>query len=676
MEALVFTVLTDRGVRRSPFAKLERAKGMSPLKSFRVLLTAGVFAAAGSPFLPSAVRAQDDGTVEPTEFAAQASALPFSPDAREVEFEAAFGDIEYTSGSPLGSLEDFYRREMKKRGWTEDESAATGDDESANMTFEVGSARVEIELDADSDGEVTVSMDCEGLDFDGTDDPAALLAAGVPQPRTYVFLQNEIPRPDEFQEVQYSDHSCHFKSPLALQAAFDFYGKSLKGLGWRESRKPIVTDDRRYTEFKKGAVTVSVNIFEHEAGSRIILGYENPAKEKVGPPLPVVASSRPNQPGVEPDVEELREVETIAKVAVDVSTNKGSATVTQGKDKYVFKHAAAFQTREGGDTKTNVVFSDRPIPLQKMQAMLATKEDFRFGDLFEFDSPGQLTVEIGGYLGFMFNAGGTGIGDSLAEGDTDMKVEDGRLRGAIKMVEPKEVFDEPFEIAATVDVAVLTPNTRLGGGAAAEPAVSARQAPFADSELLLPEGAANAQSSGSQYTTTSQAEVDLSLKAVAEFYRRELTAQGYKEARATAGDTASDVTLIFEKPDGTLSVHLTGGQEHTKLHVTLLNDAQAKRDGILPEPGKGRLVMVNGHSETIVVLIGKQSYTLKAGRGTEDPKQAWNYSVSPGKYDVTIKIPGKAPQKEKLAIEVGTTWGLFAMPTGEYFTNQLYGETQ
>ncbi len=557
---------------------------MSPLSYCRALLVAGVFVAAGSPFLSSAFSAQneDAAEVDATAFSALASALPFPPDAREVEFDASFGDIECKSGSPLGSLEDFYRREMKQRGWTEDETEATGDEESAKLTFEVGSARIVIDLDADSDGEVSVSMDTEGLDFDGTSDPAALLAAGIPQPRTYAFLQTEIPRPDEIQDVEYQSDECHFKSPIELQAAFDFYLKALKGLGWRESRKPIITGDRRYTEFRKGAVTVSVNIFSDEVGSRIILGYENPAKEKTGPPLPVVASSRPNKPGVDPDGDgdgDPVPETTTEKVAVDISTNKGSATVTQGEDKFVFKHVAAFQTKDGGDLTTTVVFCERPIPMQRLQAMLLKKDDFRFGDLFEFESPGQLTVDVGGYRGFSFNAGGVGIGDSLEETDSDMKVEAGRVRGAIKMAEPKEVFDESFLIAATVDVAVLTPNTTLGG-VAEQPTVTARQSPFPDSELLL------------------------------------------------------------------------------------------------PEPGKGRLVMANAHSQNVVIMIGKKSYTLKAGQGAEDPKTALNYSVAPGKYDLTIKFPGKAPQTEKLEIGSGTTWGLFVLPTGKYLTNQMYGSAK
>ena len=120
------------------------------------------------------------------------------------------------------------------RGWTEDESAAEIEADAVELTFKHDEAQIEMEFDADSDG-VDVSFDCEGLDFSKTGDPAALIAAGVPQPHSYVFLQKELPRPTSVQDVQYSSDACHFKSTLALADAFGFFDKSLKGSGWRET---------------------------------------------------------------------------------------------------------------------------------------------------------------------------------------------------------------------------------------------------------------------------------------------------------------------------------------------------------------------------------------------------------------------------------------------------------
>jgi len=630
----------------------------------------------GAPPTTAGVAASEQGaeaTAEsgPRTFSKQAKALPFPPDAREVEFDATFGDIEFTSRSSLASLAAFFRREMQKRGWDEDASAAVQDKDSVEMTFKHGNAQVVIELDQRSDGRVDVSMDCEGLDFKGADDPAGLLAAGVPQPRSYLYLQKEVPRPGAVRELEYQGDGCQFKSPMALQAAFDYYLKTLKGLGWRESRRPIITGDRRYTEFKRGPITLSVNIFSHEVGSRIILGYEDERQEPTVPPLPAVAAI-PLVGGREPAGGANPAVPATEKQVVDVLTNAGIATVIQGRNRHVFKHVAAYQTKEGGEERTTLVFSDRPIPLQRMQAMLATKDDFSFTDLYEFSTPGSLRILVSQYTSFTFNAGAVGIGDGFDDPEGEIKIEQGRARGTIKMRQPKEVFDEPFQVSATIDAAVLTPNTRLGG-AAAQPQVTRRESPFPGSELLLPDEVGNVQSEGSRYRKSTHAEIALEVPAIVSFYRTELAAQRWKEDETSrVGQAGDQAMLVFRNSTGKMTVKLQSQGQRTVIDVTFQDDAQAKRDGLLPEPGKARIVMANGHTRDVVIAIGKQDYPLKAGRGAQDPKTALNYSIAPGAYVITIKIPGEAPQTETLNITAGTTWGVLALPTGGYMASQLY----
>jgi hypothetical protein len=615
----------------------------------------------------------------PATFSPLAKALPFPPDAREVELDATFDDIEFTSGSSLASLAAFYRQQMQRRGWEEDPSSAKADEESVELTFKHDGVQVVIELDQQSDNTVDVAMECEGLDFGGADDPAALVAAGVPQPRSYLFLQKEIPRPDSIQDVQYQGDECHFKSKLALQAAFDFFVRAVRDLGWRESRRPIVTDDRRYTEFQRGPVTLSVNIFSHEVGSRIILGYENEEKEPVVPPLAAVASAAPNVPGTPgapsggaagdatPDT---------SKVPIDVSKNTGSATVTLGEEKYVFKHVAAYQNKESEGT-TSLVFSEQPVPLAKMQSMLATKEDFRFSDLYEFAMPSSLNVDVNGYIGFSFSSGGTGIGSGIEDPDKQIQIEGGRINGTIKMREPDEFFSRPFRLEVTIDAAILTPNTRIDGASAAQ-AVTTRQSSLPNSHLLLPEGSNDILSEGSRYLKTTSAEVDLELPAIVDFYRTALAAQNWQEDQAArvglaAGDaSATDATLAFKGPAETMTIQIRREGEKSHIEVASRNEARARQDGMLPEPGKARLVMGNAHSRNVVITIGKQDYPLRAGQGAEDPKTTLNYSVAPGKYDLIIKIPGEAPQSERLDITAGTTWGVVTLPTGGYMASRLY----
>ena len=447
---------------------IERARAMKRSNLRRAFFVIGISLLPSARFIPHTMGApptnaevagseRAPGSV--AEFSNQAKALPFPADARDVEFDKTFKDIEFTSRSSLASLVDFYQREMQKRGWGQDAAALVQEKERVKMTFKHEGEKIEIEL-RQSSNDVDVSMDCEGLDFGGADDPAGLLAAGVPQPRSYLYLQKEVPRPESVRDVEYRSDECHFKAPLALQAAFDYYLKTLQGLGWRETRRPIVTKDRRYTEFKRGPIKLSVNIFSHDVRSRIILGYEDDRKEPLIPPLPAVASTLRTVRSSE-SVEDKKS-EAMPKPSVDVSTNTGSATVTQGADKYVFKHVAAYQTKNGGDKTTTLVFSDRPIPLQRMQQMLAMKDDFSFDDLYEGSLPGCLRIQVNEHTSFYFTAQAVVVGDSLDDPERDLKIEQGRIRGTIKMRQPKVIFSEPFHLAATIDAAVLTPNTNIG----------------------------------------------------------------------------------------------------------------------------------------------------------------------------------------------------------------------
>ena len=72
---------------------------------------------------------------QPAEFSAEATALPFPPDARELEFVAWAGDIKYNSHSPLKSIAAFYLHEMAVRGWEHDESAASVEEDSIKLKF-------------------------------------------------------------------------------------------------------------------------------------------------------------------------------------------------------------------------------------------------------------------------------------------------------------------------------------------------------------------------------------------------------------------------------------------------------------------------------------------------------------------------------------------------------------
>ena len=121
-----------------------------------------------------------------------------------------------------------------------------------------------------------------------------------------------------------------------------------------------------------------------------------------------------------------------------------------------------------------------------------------------------------------------------------------------------------------------------------------------------------------------------------------------------------------------MTIRLKSNGARTNITITKHDDARAKQDGVMPERGKGRLIMVNAHTVPVVYTIGKTDYSLKAGAGAEDLKGALNYTVGPGTYKIIVKIPGEPPKTERIKITEGSAWAIVTVPTGGYMSMQLY----
>ena len=208
----------------------------------------------------------------PIEFVPEVRRLPFPRDTRKIEFSDNFEEVEFKTSMPLDQLSAFYFLEMTRRGWEMTDNDI--EDDEIDITFKHGDAEVEIEMEESSKG-VEVSIECEELDFDGTDDPAALVALGVPQPQGYLLLQRELVAPPDCRDHEYDDGKRRlFKSTMQLEELYAFLTDQLRQKGYREARRPIITDDRNYSVFKKGSVKIGVNAFEHPIGSRVVLTVE------------------------------------------------------------------------------------------------------------------------------------------------------------------------------------------------------------------------------------------------------------------------------------------------------------------------------------------------------------------------------------------------------------------
>src|SRR5262249_48842168 len=134
----------------------------------------------------------------------------------------------------------------------------------------------------------------------------------------------------------------------------------------------------------------------------------------------------------------------------------------------------------------------------------------------------------------------------------------------------------------------------------------------------------------------------------------------------------TSATLSFTGPSGALVVRLTSEGDRTTITLISRDAGAAKAAGVLPAPGKARLIIGNGSENAAVITVNKQELNLVAGAGAQDPKTGLNWEVPPGKYTVEIKLPGRAVQSETLTIGADEAWGLIILPTGGSLPVQVY----
>jgi hypothetical protein len=368
------------------------------------------------------------------------------------------------------------------------------------------------------------------------------------------------------------------------------------------------------------------------------------------------------------DVPVLTRDSTPAKRLVDATRLANAGTLTFGNRTWKLPSVVAWEMKQFDKPMTTVVLSERPLDPAKLKAVLGKKSA---DDYFEFTAQVKLVIDAEDKISSMQlwadNSSISGSGNTDVAGD--IVVEDGRARGTARMTKPGEFFDKKYTFEVSFDVDVL------GKPASASPGAGAPAGGLvADSHngLPFPEGGEGFQSEGSNFRKQTSKTVAADLKAVIDFYRRELAPPDWTENKAAARIEKASATLSFGGSSGGLTVQLKS--EGNKTAIALISrDAQgAKAAGVLPAAGKGRLIIGNGSENVASVTVNKKAYNLAAGAGASDPKTGLNWEVAPGKYTVEVKLPGAAGRSETLTIGADEAWGLIILPNGESLPVQLY----
>lgn len=161
-----------------------------------------------------------------------------------------------------------------------------------------------------------------------------------------------------------------------------------------------------------------------------------------------------------------------------------------------------------------------------------------------------------------------------------------------------------------------------------------------------------------------EASVPAELKAVVAFYRSELAKLGWQETPQSAQISVDSARLAFASPQGPAVLTLGRARGETSVNLVQKNADAAAKAEILPKPGQSKLMLGNVGDADAVLTINKQTVKIAAGIGSPKTPKGPLLDLPPGKYRYEIKIAGRAPVSDTIALGAGDTWGLMVGPTG------------
>ena len=182
--------------------------------------------------------------------------------------------------------------------------------------------------------------------------------------------------------------------------------------------------------------------------------------------------------------------------------------------------------------------------------------------------------------------------------------------------------------------------------------------------LPLPKGRLLTTEKNSPLIKSVHAEMPLGLATVLGFYRAELKKRGWTENDGAVVESDRAV-IAFTTSDGPALLRLVHQDKKTTADLSLrkqgvVESAVGKAD-ILPSPGQVKLMLGNTTDEEAVIAINEQTIKLAARASLRESPEI---DLPPGKFKVTLKVPGNAAQKGEFEVGANETWGLLVGPAG------------
>lgn len=160
------------------------------------------------------------------------------------------------------------------------------------------------------------------------------------------------------------------------------------------------------------------------------------------------------------------------------------------------------------------------------------------------------------------------------------------------------------------------------------------------------------------------AQVPADIGSVLAFYRRELAARQWRELPDGAVVKPEQVLLAFAAPDGPAWLKLGREGKETTINIAVKNPAEAEKAGIMPLPGKARVILGNFAETEGSVTIDGRTFRVAVEPRKSDKPTGPILDLKPGKYRYVLKFTGKQKDAGELSIGPNDTWALLIGPGG------------
>ena len=532
------------------------------------------------------------------------------------------GSTIYTTDLSVLKAAEACRADLIKAGWLEYgpvASARADNDEQQFLTFRQGGIELSVMVNlAPAQGNKTsIHYGC-------------------------TLLDGELPWPADAQAVEFDAGRMYlaFKSPQDLKQLVDYYQKQLAEMAWSNR-----SDFQQINE-------KSASLYFDDANRNRLMVHIDAHKDEAARHVSI---ERLTAAQVDAIAEEARKNELAAqeasKPASETSTEEPTETAKSqvaARELKLPKNAkgVAYDASGSEITFTSVDTPTKVTEFFRDQLVGETwKEDRRFSvvsddaSVFEFQGGGDTRLSF--TLIRFPDADGTRVtisGNGLSWGDS--------------------TGDAPAQVAAD---ATDSP--------AEEPAADTPPA-SADEELVaedkdgypVPSGYSSFSTESTPFRKTVSVSKAAPLAKIAEFYRSELPKLGWKELKEGSLIEAESATMKFTGDQGALIVKLSRANDETQVELATRSQDAAKKAGILPKPGKARMIFGNTLKSNVSLTIDGKNIKLKPGEGEKKPDGP-SLDLEPGKYKLTVTIDGKTTSDD-VEVDADQTWGVVVIEPG------------